>query len=147
MFMVTWQIVLLASYTALSGVFLATGLVQCRRGHAYGRFLPLNLIGAFVWGDAVVFGLFWVVASSVILLYGSWWLFLIVFDAFWLVRSIGETIYWLNQQYSTLDRNPPRQLWFYPIFRNNSVWFVYQTFWQCISVITLILLLVLWRQL
>ena len=145
--MMTWQSALVVSYAVLSGIFLVAGLVRCRRGRAYGRFLPLNFIGAFVWGDAVIFGLFWLITSSIILLYGSWWLFLLVLDAFWLVRSVGETIYWLNQQYSTLDRNPPRRLWFYPLFRDNSVWFVYQTFWQCLTVITFVLLLLLWHQL
>jgi len=144
--MTTWQAYVLLAYAFVAAGFLVSGLLQCRRGRAYGRFLPLNAIGAFVWGDAVVFGLFWLIVSSAILLYGSWWLFLLVLDAFWLVRSVGETIYWLNQQFSTLDRNPPRRLWFYPLFRDNSVWFVYQTFWQCVTVITFVLLLLLWRQ-
>jgi hypothetical protein len=145
--MTSWQIVLLSAYAFVAGLFLIIGVIQNIQGKVYKGFLPLNLIGAFVWGDAIVFGLFWLVATLLVLAYGTWPIFLLIFLCFWLVRSVGETIYWFNQQFSTIHRNPPHKLWFYFLFKNDSVWFIYQIFWQCVSVTTLVLLLLLWRHL
>jgi len=51
----------------------------------------------FVWGDAVIFGLFWTVALIVAWVLKDWYLFLLIVSVFWVVRSLGETIYfsWL----------------------------------------------------
>ena len=110
------------------------GLKQCRQQKAYTLTPFLNPLGAFVWGDAVVFGLFWFLSSLVLLLLQDWLLFWLIFSVFWLVRSLGEMIYWFNQQFSTLNRNPAEKLWLYKYFKNDSIWFVYQIFWQCVLV-------------
>jgi len=47
-------------------------------------------------------------------------------------------MYWLHQQFSTLERNPPKSLLGYRFFGNDSIWFVYQIFWQCVTVIAVI---------
>jgi hypothetical protein len=96
------------------------------------------LYGAFVYADLVVFGLFWTIASLGAFFLNDWYLFLLTLSLFWLVRSIGETIYWFLQQFSTINRNPPEKFYIHKIFHNDSVWFVYQIFWQCITVITII---------
>lgn len=122
---------------ALAG--LVQGLKLCRQGQTNQPspfFLPL---GAFVWADAVVFGLFWLLVAGWCLLIGDWLLFFLIGAVFWSVRSLGEMIYWLNQQFSNIDRNPPEKFKFlFKFFPNDSVWFVYQIFWQCVLVISLV---------
>ena len=119
-------------------VFLKAFHESKDKKNAFGLTPWLNLIGAFVWGDAVVFGLFWAIASLVTWLLNDWLLFLLIAALFWAVRSHGETIYWFNQQFSTLDRNPPKKLIGYSIFHNDAIWFVYQIVWQCVTVISII---------
>ena len=140
-----WPKYVVLALGAIALIFLITGIIKCRRGQAFAKFLPLNLIGAFVWGDAVPLGFFWTLAAAAILLWSSWRILLLTLILFWLVRSVGETIYWLNQQFSKEVRVPPHTLWFHPFFKNNSVWFVYQVFWQCVTVITLLLLYWWWQ--
>lgn len=106
--------------------------------NAFGLTMPLFVIGAFVWGDAVIFSLFWILVAAVTLIVSNWYLFLLFLAVFWLVRSLGETIYWFLQQFSTLNRNPPENLPGYRFFHNDSIWFIYQIIWQCVSVISLI---------
>lgn len=141
--MTGWQVNLLIFYSVLALAFFLGGVLKSLRGKAYQKFLPLNLIGGFVWGDAVVFGLFWLVAVALILLFGNWRIFLITFLSFWLIRSLGETIYWFNQQFSTTIRTKPQEIWFYRYFKNDAVYFIYQIFWQTLSVIALVLLLLI----
>jgi hypothetical protein len=104
----------------------------------FGLTYPLVFIGSFVWGDAVIFGLFWTLASLVTWWLKDWNLFLLIVSLFWVVRSLGETIYWLNQQFSSLNRNPIQALPLIHIFHNDSIWFVYQIIWQCTTVISVI---------
>ena len=107
--------------------------------NAFGLTRPLVFIGVFVWADAVVFSPFWIVTSLVTYLLKDWYLFLLTTSIFWVVRSLGEVIYWLNQQFSTLKRNPIENLPWQSIFHNDSVWFVHQIIWQCVMVISLVL--------
>lgn len=106
-----------------------------KRKNTHGMDGIFNLIGAFVWADAVVFGLFWTVASIVTIILNNWLLFLLLQSVFWLIRSIGETIYWFLQQFAPLDFNSPQKFWIYKIFHNDSVWFIFQIGWQCLTVI------------
>jgi hypothetical protein len=122
---------------ALAG--LLWGLKHSRQSQT-NQLSPLFLpLGAFVWADAVVFGLFWLLVVGLCLLIGDWLLFLLIGSVFWAVRSLGEMIYWLNEQFSTVHRNPPEKFKFlFKFFPNDSVWFVYQIFWQCVLVISLV---------
>ncbi len=95
-------------------------------------------LGSFVWADQLVFGLLWSGIASFSLLTSNWLTFLLATSLFWLTRSVGETIYWLNQQFSTVKRNPPEKYFLFKVFHNDSVWFVYQIFWQCIAVVTIL---------
>lgn len=129
---------------AVFGVFAFSGFLfgvkNCvKKKNPYGLTKLYNLIGAFVWVDAVIFGLFWTIVCSTILFLSNWLLFLLFLSAFWLVRSIGETIYWIGEQFSSKDRNPPRTLWHSKIFPGDSSWVASQIFWQCISVVTAII--------
>lgn len=112
---------------------------QCKnRKNAFGLTPFLWPLGIYVWGDATVFGLFWFLAAIASLFLNDWVLFLIIISVFWLVRSVGETIYWFNEQFSTVNRNDPRKLPFHNIFHNDSIWFIFQIANQCISVVTII---------
>ncbi len=99
-----------------------------------------NLLGAFVWADAVVFGLFWIVISIATLVLKDWLLFLLIQSVFWTIRSLGEATYWFNQQFSTINRNPGHKLWINKIFKDEyTTWFVYQIQWQCTAVVFIVL--------
>lgn len=106
--------------------------------NAYGATIPLSILGMFVWGDAVVFGLFWMLSVIISLYLRDWYLFLLIVSVFWVVRSLGETLYWFNQQFSKVNRNPPKKLIGYSIFQNDSIWFAYQIVCQCIAIISII---------
>ena len=96
------------------------------------------LFSAFVQADKLVFGPFWVMVSFITLILNDWLLFLLFFSVFWLVRSIGETIYWFLQQFSPRPGNDPEKFFFYRYVHNDSVWFILQIWWQCLTVITII---------
>ena len=97
-----------------------------------------NFTGAYVWADQVVFGIFWSIACLISLILNDWIFFLLIFSVFWVVRSFGETVYWLNQQFSPRNLNPTERFWLHKLFPGESVWFVYQIMQQCILVISII---------
>lgn len=135
-----WQDIIIAVYgfIALIGFYLSFNECKNKKnsyGHPPGIY---GYYGAFVWADLVVFGLFWTLVSVACLLLQNFTLFLLCISLFWLVRSVGETLYWFHQQFTPNKGNPPQKFWFYTIFHNDSVWFVYQIYWQCITVITII---------
>lgn len=108
------------------------------KSNSFGETLFLSPLGIFVWADGVIIGLFWTLVPIITFLLQDWLLFFFIFSLFWLVRSFGETIYWLNQQFSPINRNSPKNLRGHTIFHNDSIWFVYQIFWQCLTVVSLI---------
>lgn len=139
--MESWQKSFLFFFIILNLVVFLLGLYQSKvKQNAYGLIPYFFLLGIFAWGDAVIFGIFWILAAVSVLLTNNWYLFLLVYSSFWLIRSLGETIYWFNQQFSpkTPDWNRPEKLPLHGTFHNDSIWFIYQTIWQCISVISLI---------
>lgn len=130
------QIILVSFLGLLGFAGFLLGLKQCLRKNPYGLTPVFNIIGAFVWVDAVIFGLFWSVVCFITLLFGNWLLFLLMLSIFWLVRSIGETIYWFNEQFAATKRNPPATLWHSKIFPGTSAYVASQIFWQCMTVVT-----------
>ena len=137
--MIFFQKIFLLCFAFFNLIVFFKALHECKvKKNAFGLTPPLTLIGAFVWADAVVFGLFWTLISLVSWWLDDWLLFLLIVSLFWVVRSVGETIYWFNPQFSTIDRNPPEKHLFYFIFQNDSVWFVHQIIWQSITVISLV---------
>ena len=137
--MENWQRTVLLFYALVSFTIFVKGFYESKyKKNAYGRTPYLTWLGIFFWGDAVVFGFFWFVAATVSMIFNDWILFLLVVSLFWVVRSMGETKYWFNQQFSTIERSPPKLLSGYSIFQNDSIWFVYQIIHQCITVISLI---------
>jgi len=137
--METWQGVLIATFALLNLAVFGKGVFEVKKkNNPFGRSFGLGFLGIFVWGDGVIFGLFWCLTSLICLSLKDWILFLLIFSVFWVVRSFGETIYWLNQQFSDLNRNPPETLNGFNFFKNDSIWFVYQIIHQCITVVAII---------
>jgi hypothetical protein len=137
--MENWQKITLLSCAAFSFLGFLKGFKESKdKKNPYGNTKVFALIGSFVQGDTVVFGLFWFVTSLVILVLKDWILFLLTLSVFWTVRSFGETIYWFNQQFSNINRNPPEKYWSHKYFPQDSLWFIHQIFWQCITVISII---------
>jgi hypothetical protein len=133
------QQIILLIFAAFNFAIFFKAFRECKtKKNAFGLTPWLNFLGAFVWGDAVVFSLFWALVSLVTWWLNDWLLFWLIVSVFWAVRSWGETIYWLNQQFSTIERNPPKKHILYPIFHNDSVWFVHQIIWQCVTVISIV---------
>lgn len=139
--MESWQQLVIWVYALVNlGVFLK-GYHECKyRKNAYGLTPYLKPLGIFAWGDAVIFGLFWIAASLISYLLNDWYLFLLIISIFWVVRSVGETIYWFNQQFSSkiYSWNKPENLPWHTIFHNDSIWYVHQIIWQCYTVVSLI---------
>ncbi|RJR24944.1 hypothetical protein C4578_01960 [Candidatus Microgenomates bacterium] len=135
--MENWQIIAL-SLGLFSLMGFVKGLLEAKKNNSFCSAGVFNLIGAFVWADAVVFGLFFFFFSLVSIVLNDFILFLLGISLFWLVRSVGETVYWLNQQFSDLKHNPPERFLIYKFFKNDSVWIIYQIFWQCLTVVFLL---------
>ena len=120
-------------------VFLVS-LYQCRiRRNNLGMTYLLLPLGVFVWADGVVFGMFWFLVGMVTFFLNDWVLLLLIYAVFWVVRSLGETIYYFNQQFSEVKRMPGKALPGYKIFDDEyTIWFVYQIMAQCVTVISII---------
>ena len=107
-------------------------------------FLPLEIQGSFVWADGIIFGPFWFLVSLGFLSVKpeNWRWFATFFLVFWLIRSTGEVIYWLNNQFQPLrmDKLNSQSFLFLKNFFHQSNYiasFVYQIFWQCVSTLCL----------
>jgi len=126
-------------YGSINFLVFIYGLYQTKKkANVFGVVRWTMIFGIFVWGDAVVIGLFWTLVSLVTLILNDWYLFLLSLSLFWLIRSLGEVMYWIGQQYSTLERNPPHKQPFFSLFKYNSIWFINQIIWQCIAVVSII---------
>lgn len=106
--------------------------------NAYGLTGAFGLLGIFVWGDALIIGPFWLISSVIILFLQDWYLFLVILSLFWVVRSLGEVIYWISEQFTERHHNPPATLKGYKFINSDAIWFEYQIFWQCILVLSIL---------
>lgn len=135
----TLEINLIIVYAILSLIVFIKGLHQSiKKKNPYGMTVYISWMGIFVWGDAVILGPFWFLSSIVSYLLKDWLLFLIIISVFWVTRSLGETIYWLNQQFVKDNNNYYKKLMGYYFFKSEAILFVYQVFWQCITVASII---------
>jgi hypothetical protein len=139
---IQFEIVLI--FGILSFLILLKGTQETYiKKNPYGLVRPLIFWGVFVWGDAVIIGFFWSIISLFILFLKDWYLFLLVISVFWTIRSLGETFYWLNQQFTSVNnKNPVQNLKLGFLFHSDAVWFANQVIWQCVSVIFFILTLI-----
>ena len=137
--MENWQQAFIMGWGTLALIGSVKSFYECqRKKNTYGLTYIFRIYGAFVWADLVIFGIFWTLISALSLFLNSWYLFLLFVSLFWLVRSIGETLYWFHQQFSSINKNPVNRFLMKNIFHNESIWFVYQIFWQCMTVLTTI---------
>lgn len=131
---------LIALFGSISLLTFFQAFFECKnKKNSFGTAnLVCQFYGSFVWADHVVFGLFWAGVSLIVLVLQDWLLFLLILSVFWLVRSVGETIYWFLQQFSPRKNVTPQKFWTYKYFHNDSVYFVAQITWQCVTIITMI---------
>lgn len=116
-------------------------IIESKKGNSFKSTKLLYPLGIFVWGDGLVFAPFWALALI------FYWikndisglgLFICIF---WAIRSLGEIIYWINEQFATRTRNDPKKMIGYSIVKNESVYFLYQIFWQCILTVSILIAL------
>lgn len=134
-----WQNILLVlvAFYALIGFW--KGYRQTKiKNNPYGLSYWFNPISAYVWADAVIFGLFFLIVSVFSLLIQDFILFVLVFTIFWTVRSVGESIYWFLEQFAHDHKNPEHTLWISRWFPRNSSWIANQIIHQCIAVVGII---------
>lgn len=128
--------ILLLIFFVYSLIGFSYGLKNKKNPYGLAKlFLPL---GAFVWVDTIVFGLFFSLTSLVCLVLKQPLLFLLIYSVFWAVRSIGEQVYWFLEQFAIHHRNPPHTLWPKRWFKGEESWIVMQTVWQCVTVVSIV---------
>ncbi len=132
------QTLFLAVFFLYSLFGFLIGLRQSKKGNTNEECPYFYLLGAFVMADVVIFGIFWMLVIMATFCIADWLLFPVVLSVFWVVRSGGEVLYWLNEQFAVNHRNKPNKFWFYAYFPNESVWFVLQIYWQCVLVVSLV---------
>ena len=120
-------------------VWLGYGLVGLwgwyqNRRNPFGLARGLTPLGAFVWGDGLIIGIFWIMACGVMLILNRADLFGLVWLIFWWVRAMGEVGYWLNEQFISKHRNKPKDLWGHELLPGEAIYFGYQLFWQMVMV-------------
>ncbi len=134
-----WQNVFLSLFGLIALVGFFWSFYQCKyRKNPFGQTYFFFPLGAFVFADLVVFGFFWTAVSLFTLFLQDFLLFLFIFTLFWFIRALGEAHYWFLQQFSSVNRNPVERFRLKKIFHNDSVWFVYQIYWQCLTVLALV---------
>lgn len=120
-------------------IFLKSVFEVTQKRNPYGQANYGIVYGGFVFADYLIFGAFFTITSIAILLLQDFILFLLIYSVFWLVRSVGEALYWFLQQFSTLThKNPPQRYLIYKIIKSDAVWFVNQIIWQCLTVVFII---------
>lgn len=132
--------ILIGIFGLISFITFLKAVQECRNNkNSFGKTPKIcDMYGSFVWADQVIFGLFWSLVSLFCIILQDYILFLLIFSVFWLVRSIGETIYWFLQQFHPRGGNEPEKFLMNKIIKGEAMWFVNQIFWQCVTVITLI---------
>lgn len=93
-------------------------------------------LGIFVWGDGLLISIFWLLLSVAAFMLQDAWFWFCAISLFWLVRSLGEVVYWLLQQFMRPDTNHPGSLWGNGLYQGESIWFAYQVAWQCAAVVS-----------
>lgn len=137
--MLSWQQLFILVYIVVNIFVFIYGLKKSIGDkNAFGLSTPFQCLGIFVWGDALIIGFFWIFAGLIFLVFNDWIGFLLTAAVFWAVRSLGEIIYWISEQFAVKHRNSPDKLLFHSKLGNDSVWFIYQIFWQCVLVVSII---------
>lgn len=138
--MLFWQQVFVLMLGITSFIFFIKSIRQTKnKKNVYGLTPHLFFLGAFVWGDMIILGPFWIIVTLISVFLNNWYLFLFFVSVFWIIRSFGEIVYWLNEQFAGKNRNPPHTLNFSKFINSEAIWFIYQLFWECVFVFSLVL--------
>lgn len=119
-------------------VFIKSWREVVIKQNPFGLTRGITWLGIFVWGDALVIAPLWILTSLLSLFLGDWILFCLIASIFWSVRSLGEVIYWLNEQFAAKKRNQPHTLVGFSLVKSEAIWFIYQIVWQCVMVISIV---------
>jgi hypothetical protein len=122
------------------GICFALGREKSRHKQFYSDTPWLFPLGIFVWGDALILGPFWMIASLLFsfVSFMDMWRCIFIFFA---LRSAYEVIYWINHQVAQRQYHPPlfrRISWLSP----NDAAILYQllNMCQCVFYISLFML-------
>lgn len=122
----------------LSGIAITIASVyQSKKGNSFAITYYLFPLGIFVWGDGIVFGPLWTLAGVFFGLISDLIGLFLFISIFWIVRSAGETIYWLNEQFVKDHRNDYKKMLGHALVKNESVYFLHQITFQSILVISI----------
>lgn len=127
---------LMSLFAVISVAILITSKKQLNKNNPGGLTHWLLPFGIFVWGDGIILASFWILVSLLVLWFQDWLLFALIYVLFWMVRSLGEIFYWFLQQFSSIIKDPPKNLWLSRFMPGESVWYGYQLIWQCVFVIS-----------
>lgn len=113
---------------------------KCTSNQFYSDTPLLMLAGIFVWGDALVLGIFWGV-SFLFLPFLPLVFILRYFLLFGMIRNMYEVIYWIGHQHAKSQYNPPLFRKFSWIKPNESA-ILYQVICTCqVAIFAFLLLL------
>jgi len=135
---------------SLALFMFAVAKARAEHGNGVWIFLPFALTllnGTFILGDAIAFSTFFFTASLLLIYKNDVRYTILVFLVFWIVRSAGEVVYWLNYQFASTNPHPfINHLEFLtgPV-PESSVFVIYQAANQALLAAFLILLFVLIR--
>jgi len=138
---------------SLSLFIFAVVKVRAEKEEGFWTFLPVILTlfnGVFILGDATFFSIFFFIVSLILIYKNDIRYTLLVFLIFWIVRSAGEVVYWLNYQFASIH---PHELQLVPVrnqfelltgpLQEKEVYILYQVVNQLTLITCLILLFVL----
>jgi hypothetical protein len=107
-------------------------------------------LGSFVWEDLLIFSLLHIIFISTGLLLQDFRIIALFTLVFWAVRSTGEALYWFLQQFHQPTVYPHDQYKDFKLIRfilgdisNQRCFIIMQIFWQCITVASLTVLILL----
>lgn len=139
---------LLIGWIVISAFLAIVSFLNVRNSGEEVRFiLWASGIGAFVWEDMLIFALYNIMASSIILWIHDFRCALLFADVFWIVRSVGETFYWFLQQFNQPTEYPHNYYawncngWVKFLLGNisNQKFFIlFQIFWQVATVLAIV---------
>jgi len=133
----------------LSLILFIIAIVQISDGNITG-FQPLFfgfgflLFGAFNWADIFIFSLLWIILSFILLRIQKGIYFFLAYFSFWFIRSSGEVLFSVLQQFHPQTR--PWLMYLPRAVMQQSIlgkfilvryWVVEQTFFQSIAVLSL----------
>jgi hypothetical protein len=122
----------LSFFILVNGTVWLLAVHQSRKGNFYGNTVWLWPLSIFVWGDALVLALYWIVAA-VALAFFSPIRFGQVYFLTQSIRSAYEVVYWFLNQFIPKDTQPPlfkKIAWIKP----NDAAILYQVLQMCLAI-------------